>query len=237
MLSRHSGWLIATLVAVGVLMLGGLVWASPPASAPGAPFMAGNADTVDGFHAVSSKAAKSVRANKLLAVGSSGKFPMGVLPRGKLDNRYVNEKGGKYIDIPVQGHAWVAEMPANLSLWKPMGHGTQVKRTAAGSEWFHIAIPAPSQMHGYWADVTYVEFCYSTTNTATYVNRMDLWSDDSRIVAKNLSAPSDTGYHCYSRAFSPPKWFEAVGLSVRGTFASNTHQITLGKAWARVKMR
>lgn len=235
MFSRHSRWLVVTLVAMGFLLLASLTWASPPASAPSDA--AGNADTVDGFHAVASSAGAAARANKLLAAGSKGKFPMGVLPRSQLDKRYVNETGGKNIDIPVHGHAWVAERPANL-LWIPVGWGTQAKRTAgAGQEWFHISIPFPSAMFGNAVDVTYVQFCYKTSDVATYVNRFEIYDDDSLVWGGNLSAPADTGYHCYSHTFSPAQWFEAVGVTVRGTFADNTDFITLGKAWARGVLR
>lgn len=150
---------------------------------------------------------------------------------------YVKQTGGFNTDIPVQGHAWVAQSPATLSTWVPLGWGTDVRRGAPGGEWFHIAIPAPSVMFGNWSDVTYIEFCYKTTNTATYVDTMHFWSNDAYVGDHPLSAPPDTDYHCYGHNFSPPQWFESVGLSIYGTFADSAHQITLYKAWARVVLR
>lgn len=179
MFSRHSGWLIATLVVVGVLMLGGLVWASPPASVPTAPLGAAN-----------------------------------------------------NTDVPVQGTAWVAQKRGRFR-WIPKGWGTEVKRKRVGSDWFHIHIPVLSAEDGSYQYVTYIEFCYKTSNTATYVNRMDIWNDDTFVASKNLSAPANTAHHCYGYTFSTKKWFESVGLSIRGTFANTSHKITLYKAWAR----
>lgn len=136
-------------------------------------------------------------------------------------------------DVPVQGTAWVAEVRGHLSLFRPYGWGTEVKRKTAGSDWFHIHIPVHSVEDGSTRYVTYIEFCYKTSNTATYVNRMDIWNNGSSVASKNLSAPADTAYHCYGYTFSTKTWFESVGLSVRGTFANSNDKITLYKAWAR----
>ena len=236
---KSHRWTIV-LGVIAFLVVATMVWASPPPSAPSVPPLATprlDADKVDGHHAASSKAPANQRKNKVLWATKSGRLHWKSMPVTQLNNRYVNEKGALNTDIPVQGTGWVAQSPATLSHWVPLGWGTDVKRIALGGEWFHIPIPAPSFMFGNWSDVTYIQFCYKTSNTATYVDWMDIWSDQTQVVHKALSAPSDTGFHCYSHSFSPPKWFAAVGLSIHGTFANSAHQLTLGKAWVRLKLR
>jgi hypothetical protein len=75
---RNSRWTMVILGVIVLLMVGTMVWASPPAGAPSAPlqvFDAKNADKVDGLHA-----SKKPKANTLLALNRRKKFPASVIP-------------------------------------------------------------------------------------------------------------------------------------------------------------
>ena len=75
---KNSRWTMVTLGVIALLMVGTMVWASPPASAPSAPLQAydaKNAHKVDYFHA-----SKRPKANRLLALKKNKKFPASVIP-------------------------------------------------------------------------------------------------------------------------------------------------------------
>ncbi len=73
---KNSKWTMVMVAVIAFLMVGTMVWASPPAGAPSGPVTAGlNAHTVDGLHA-----SKRPKANTLLALNKNNKFPNGVIP-------------------------------------------------------------------------------------------------------------------------------------------------------------
>jgi len=145
-----------------------------------------------------------------------------------------------YYDFTNHGTAWVAEKRGNFRLFKPFGWGIRTATKAKFSpsdQWIHIPIPMPSRIADNLMYVQYVQFCAQSTNGAlTRPIRWDLWDDNTgRIFARGINWPADNLKHCIGYTFSPVKWASNLGISVLVRYANATDQVTMFKAWVRVR--
>ncbi len=90
---KNSRWMIVVGVVMAFLVLGTIVWASPPVSPPSAPLQATpgfDADLLDGHDSAFSGAATNAqRANKFLWASPNGRLSIKSMPLSQLNNRYV----------------------------------------------------------------------------------------------------------------------------------------------------
>jgi len=103
---KNSRWTMVMVGVIVLLMVGTMVWASPPAGAPSAPlraYDATNADKVDGHHAASSSATKSKRADRVLWAKSNGRLDWKAMPKVELNSRYLNDDKQETISAAVEG--------------------------------------------------------------------------------------------------------------------------------------
>jgi hypothetical protein len=138
-------------------------------------------------------------------------------------------------DYTNHGTAWVPELRAKFSLFKPVGWGTMTKAKVAGNQWVHIPVPYPSRIADTLVKIKYVEFCaQSSSGVATKPIRLDLWDYTGRFYSTNIAWPANNNKFCFGHEFNPPIWQQDLGVSVLLHFANATDTITLYKAWVRV---
>jgi hypothetical protein len=143
-----------------------------------------------------------------------------------------------YSDLVNYGTAWVPQSRNSFARFRPMGWGMEakVKPVGVGDQWVHIPIPLTSVAEGSAVLIEYVEFCALSSNGAgTAPTAFHLWSDGGRFKTTTVTWPADNGRHCIGITVSPPVWKDSLGVSVSLHFANTTDQITLYKAWARVR--
>jgi hypothetical protein len=145
---------------------------------------------------------------------------------------------GGYSDLVNYGTAWVPQSRNSFARFRPMGWGMEakVKPVGVGNQWVHIPIPFMSVEEESPVLIEYVEFCAMSSNgAATMPTDFDLWSDGGRFESQAVTWPADNGRHCIGITLSPPVWQDSLGVSVSLHFANTADQITLYKAWARVR--
>jgi len=102
---KNSRWTMVMVGVIALLMVGTMVWASPPAGVPSAPLLvpidAQNADRVDNHHAGPSNGTVAQRKNRVLWAGSNGKLSGKVLPWSQLNKRYLNDDRKETISAAV----------------------------------------------------------------------------------------------------------------------------------------
>jgi len=143
-----------------------------------------------------------------------------------------------YSDLVNYGTAWVPQSRNSFARFRPMGWGMEakVKPVGVGDQWVHIPIPFMSVGEGSPVLIEYVEFCAMSSNgAASAPTTFHLWSDGGRFKIGPVTWPADNDRHCIGVTLSPPVWEDSLGVSVSLHFANTTDQITLYKAWARVR--
>jgi hypothetical protein len=138
--------------------------------------------------------------------------------------------GGSIISI--HGTAWVPELRAKFSRWRPVGWGTQakVKPAGVGDQWVHIPVPVAPWLDNTTTYVFHVVFCAQSSNgSSTKPIQVDVWDQSTRIYSGPVTWWSDSNLHCWDVSFAKVL-VTSVGISVLLHFATTTDQITLGEA-------
>ncbi len=144
---KNSTWMVVVGVVMAFLVLGTIVWASPPVSPPSAPLQATpgfDADLLDGHDSAYSGAATNAqRANKFLWASPNGRLSIKSMPLSQLNNRYVF----KYVANTVQaattepvlkventrvasGGNAIAGINASDNTWRPAIYGENTGSSA-----------------------------------------------------------------------------------------------------------
>lgn len=140
-------------------------------------------------------------------------------------------------DFATQGTSWVSERPNRFRKWKVWGWGSQVAHWGSSTpadEWVHLPLTTATYIDGTKLYVSHVEFCAQSTNGALTKPTILHVRANEELIGNIPITWSDNAYHCAYINFSPAKWAESVGISVRLHFANATDQITLYKGWVRM---
>jgi len=138
-------------------------------------------------------------------------------------------------DFTTHGTSWVRQIPAQFSLFRTMGWGTQAKVKAAGDQWVHIAVPYQTRIANTLMKIKFVQFCAQSSNGGvTKPVRMDLWSYDGLTKSVLITWPANNNKNCFTYEFPTPEFQPGLGVSVLLHYANPTHMITLYHAWVRI---
>jgi hypothetical protein len=142
------------------------------------------------------------------------------------------------VDLVTQGTGWVQERKFKYSKWKHYGWGTlaQTYKTPR-DEWVHLPVTYATRIDNTFPmKVEYVEFCAQSTNgTVTKPVTLHVRNQATLMGSKAIAWPADNAYHCAGMSFSPNKYGESLGISVKLHFENNADQITLYKGWVRLQ--